>query len=731
MAEHDNENRFTFGIEGMTCASCVRIVDRSLRRMDGVRFVSINLGTEKGYVITDPGITIDDIIERINSTGYRGLREVPDEEKVMKDFKKAGRAMIESLLVMVPLTVLMVLHMSGYHMPWFPAVELVSALFVLFRPGRSVIKGAVIAASHFHANMDSLVLMSAFFAMVTSLLHISGVNISSFGSISVMLVSLHLTGRYIESRLKYRATGEVRALLAMRPRDAFIIRDANILSLPVEAVAAGETILVRSGERVPLDARITEGSCTVDESMITGEAARIAKSTGDEITGGTVVENGSIRAEVIRTGEDTFLARMIRLVEDAQSSKVPIQAMADRITGMFVPAIFIIAALSGLAWLINYARFEPFLAWASSYVPWISSGSGPVSTSVFIFIAALVIACPCALGLATPMALIAGSGLAARHGLLIKNGEAIQTAGTITTVFLDKTGTLTEGRPAVISHNIAHEHMPVLLALENSSVHPLSSAVKDYCQMQGIKPSPYVSHTTETAGSGVSGTHDEKEYFIGMPIDNSLYSEMMKKGETVIELRINGRPEGYISVADPVKLDSAEAVARLKRLGVKPVMLTGDSHETALAVASATGIDTVISRVRPEEKLFRVQEVQKSGGHVCMVGDGINDAAALKAADLGIALGSGTDISIESADIIITAGRLTAVPSAISISRLTFKKIRQNLFRASIYNIVAIPAAMLGLMHPAVAEICMVLSSISVIINSAGIRKTRIEEINT
>lgn len=727
--ETGNENRFTFGIEGMTCASCVRIVDRSLRKMPGVKFVSINLGTEKGYVITEPGVSIDDIIANINSTGYRGLSEVPDEEKVMKDFKRSRRMMVESLAVMIPLTVLMILHMTGMHLPWFPALEAAAALFVLLRPGRGVIKGASIAAVHFHANMDSLVLMSAFFAMLTSFLHISGINISSFGSISVMLVSLHLTGRYIESRLKYNATSEVRALLAMKPREAFIVRDGNIINVPVENITAGETVAVRSGERVPLDARITEGSCTVDESMITGEPGRVLRKEGDELTGGTVVESGSVKAEVIRTGEDTFLARMIRLVEDAQSSKVPIQAMADRITGMFVPAIFIIAAFSGFIWWINYERFMPFLSWASNYIPWITTSAGAESTAAFIFIAVLVIACPCALGLATPMALIAGSGLAARNGLLIKNGEAIQTAGSITTVFLDKTGTITEGKPSVVSHTVLPEHLPVLLALENSSIHPLSSAIKEFCAGLNINPQNNVSGLKETPGSGVAGTSGSKEYFIGRPLDNSIYSSMMSRGETVMELRINGAPSGYISVADPVKSDSAEAVTKLKDLGVRPVMLTGDSDETARAVANTVGIDDVISRVKPEEKLFRVQEIQKQGGHVCMVGDGINDAAALKAADLGIALGTGTDISIESADIIITAGRLTAVPAAISISRITFTKIRQNLFRASVYNIIAIPAAIIGLMHPAVAEICMILSSVSVILNSTGIRKINLQEI--
>ena len=638
--------------------------------------------------------------------------------------------MAESLAVMVPLSVSMVMNMTCLQITWFPAVEAAAALFVLLWPGRSILRGASIAAVHLHANMDTLVFMSAFFAMLTSFLHISGVKINSFGSISVMLVSLHLTGRYIESRLKFNASSEVRALLAMKPRHAFIMRDGNIVNAAAESIATGEIIAVRSGERVPLDARITGGSCTVDESMITGEPARVLRRAGDELTGGTVVESGSVKAEVIRTGEDTFLARMIRLVEDAQSSRVPIQAMADRVTGIFVPAIFIIALLSAFTWWLNYDGFMPFLQWLSNYIPWVQAGSGPESTAVFIFIAVLIIACPCALGLATPMALIAGSGLAVRSGLLIKNGEAIQTAGSITTVFLDKTGTITEGKPSVVSHTVAPELLPVVLTLENNSIHPLSSALKEYCAARNIQPQNGITGITETPGSGITGTAGNNEYFIGMPADSATCSSMMARGVTVMEFRINGTPAGYILAADPVKEHSAEAVMRLKALGMRPVMLTGDSEETARAVAADVGIEVFFSRVRPEEKLFRVQEVQKQGGRVCMVGDGINDAAALKAADLGIALGSGTDISIESAGIIITGDRLTAVPDSISISRITFTKIRQNLFRASVYNLVAIPAAIMGLMHPAVAEICMILSSTSVILNSTGIKKINPQEKN-
>lgn len=722
----NNEKRFTFGIEGMTCASCVRIVERSLKKMDGVHFVSINLGTEKGYVITDPVISFEDIKKRIDSTGYRGVENVPDAEKVEKDFRSARWRMIISLIIMVPLTAAMIFHMAGFHLHWFTAVEFAAGAVVLFWPGRFIFKGAYIAASHGHANMDTLVATGAFASWITSFLYLLGVDISSFGSLSVMLVSIHLTGRYIESRLKYSASGEIRALLAMRPKDAAIIMNGEIVKAPAESIPVGAVMVVRSGESIALDGVITEGEGFIDESMITGEPDRVFRKSGEEVTGGTILEQGSLKVEVLRAGDDTFMARMIKLVEDAQSSSVPIQAFADRVTGVFVPVIFIIAVIAGLFWGLNYEFMRGILVRLSSYIPWVNPDAGALSTGVFIFIAVLVIACPCALGLATPMALIAGSGLAAKNGLLIKNGEAIQKAGEIKVVFFDKTGTITEGRPAVTGTSLDEESLRAVLALENVSIHPIAESIKKYCLEKNISPDNNVTGIEEKAGAGISGVLNGGTISVERPRDPDIYSSLMDAGETVVEYRINDVLKGYISVSDPVKSDSAAAVSMIKNLGIVPVMLTGDSERTALAVAAKTGIERVISRVRPEQKLYAVQDEQKKGTMVCMVGDGINDAAALKAADLGIALGTGTDLSIESADIIITGGRLSSVPAAIKISKITFRKIRQNLFWAFFYNIVAIPAAFIGILHPAIAEMCMIFSSINVILNSISIKKVKL-----
>jgi len=724
----NNEKRFTFGIEGMTCASCVRIVERSLKKMDGVHFVSINLGTEKGYVITDPEITFEDIKKKIDSTGYTGLRDVPDAEKVEKDFRSARWRMTVSLIIMLPLTAAMIFHMSGFHLPWFTAVEFAAGAVVLFWPGRFIFKGAYIAASHAHANMDTLVATGALASWVTALLHLLGINISSFGSLSVMLVTIHLTGRYIESRLKYSASGEIRALLAMRPKEASILLNGEIIKAPAESIPVGAVMVVRSGESIALDGIITEGSGFIDESMITGEAERIFRKTGEEVTGGTILEQGALKVEVLRAGDDTFMARMLKLVEDAQSSSVPIQAFADRVTGVFVPVIFVTAVIAGLIWGLNYNYMRGILLNLSHYIPWVNADAGALSTGVFIFIAVLVIACPCALGLATPMALIAGSGLAAKNGLLIKNGEAIQKAGDVKVIFFDKTGTITEGRPALSGTSLDDESLSIVLALESVSIHPIAESVKKYCREKNISPADNVNGIEEKSGAGISGMLNGDRVSVERPDDPEKYSLMMDAGETVVEFKKNGIIQGYVSVSDPVKSDSARAISLIKSLGIEPVMLTGDSDRTAMAVAAKTGIERVISRVRPEQKLYTVQDEQKKGTLVCMVGDGINDAAALKAADLGIALGTGTDLSIESADIIITGGKLSSVPAAIKISKITFKKIRQNLFWAFFYNIVAIPAAFLGVLHPAIAEFCMILSSINVILNSISIRNIKIGE---
>ena len=724
----NNEKRFTFGVEGMTCTACVRIVERALKKMDGVYFVSVNLGTEKGYVITDQNISFADIKKKIDSTGYKAVETVPDNEKILKDFKSAKMRTWISLAIMIPLTIAMFFHMSGFHIKWFTWIESIAGAVVIFWPGRYIFKSAYIALRHSHANMDTLVAIGAISSWITSILSITGIEINSFGSLSVMLVTIHLTGRYIESRLKYSASGEIRSLLSMRPKEASIIIDDIITKIPAESISVGSVIVVRSGENIALDGTIIDGSGFIDESMITGESDRVHRKTGDEVIGGTILAQGYIKVEVTLAGDDTFISRMIKLVEEAQSSSVPIQAFSDRITGIFVPVIFCAALFAALIWGLNYDSMKEILIFFSEYIPWVNPNAGALSTAVFIFIAMLVIACPCALGLATPMALISGSGLAAKRGLLIKNGEAIQKAEKIKVIFLDKTGTITEGKPVITETDLDEDSLSIVLALENASIHPIAESIKRYCIEKNISPQIDVADIEEKSGIGIFGTFGGNSISVERPEGVEKYSKHMDMGKTVIEFRINGETKGYISIADQIKSDSKSAVDEIKKLGIEPVMLTGDSEKTALIVADKIGIETVISRVRPEEKLFAIQDKQKDNILACMVGDGINDAAALKAADIGIALGTGTDLSIESADIIITGSSLLSVPDAIRISKVIFKKIRQNLFWAFFYNIIAIPAAFFGILHPAIAELCMILSSINVILNSISIKNIKFGE---
>lgn len=742
---HAEDYQTTFAVEGMTCASCVRIVERQLKKLDGIEYVSINLATEKGLLVSDIPLDEKTISEAVRKAGYTYKQQAATEDIIQKKFKAAEKLFIQALAVTIPLMILMVIHMAGVHIPGYLWMEFAAGAFVLFYTGRHVIRGAAIALTHRHTNMDTLVTLGALAAWLTTPMAILGMPVLSFGAISTMIIAFHLTGRYIENRLKYRASQDIQSLLKLQSSTARIILDnGKQEEVPVETVKPGQKLLIRTGDRIPLDASVVSGSGYIDESMVTGEPVPVFKEADAEVIGGTLLEKGNMTVSVSRVGEDTFLSKMIRLIEDAQSSRVPVQAFADRITKVFIPVVFSLAAAAGLTWYFAYPLLQPFLLQAQTLLPWIDPYAGPLSTAIFTFVASLVIACPCALGLATPMALVAGSGAAAKKGLIIKDGEAIQTAKDIDVILLDKTGTITKGSPTVVETDIPQEELANLAALEGYSSHPLGLAIISYVKQteqnkpasggsdsektenssySSGKPAIAVSEVNEEEGEGITGRIDGKTYRIGRPKDPKQYEQEMGKGHTVIEAAVDDQPLGFFAVADPVKEDSAEAVRLFTQEGILPVMVTGDEESTARSVARDVGITEIHAGYRPDEKLRLLRSYQKQGKTVAMVGDGINDAAALKAADVGIALGTGTDLSIESADIIIISGELTRVNSAIEISRLTFRKIRQNLFWAFMYNLIALPMAMAGLLHPAIAEAAMTFSSINVILNSMGIRK--------
>ncbi|MDY7030027.1 MAG: heavy metal translocating P-type ATPase, partial [Spirochaetota bacterium] len=446
-----------------------------------------------------------------------------------------------------------------------------------------------------------------------------------------------------------------------------------------------------------------------------------------QVIGGTIVQQGSLRIEVEKVGEDTFLAQMIRLVDEAQSARVPLQALADRISFYFVPIILVLAFVSAFGWYLLYSELQPLLRWASGFLFWIQADPGPLAAGLFVFVTILVIACPCALGLATPIALVAGSGKAARNGILIKNGEALQHSRSLRYMLMDKTGTLTRGKPRVAATSLSNEELLPVAAVESHSVHPLAAAIVDYVNETAgetgpaVDPDVKVGDLKETSGEGISGRVDGHLYRIGKPADASRYAEHMEKGRTVVEIERDNAPFGWIAIADPIKPDAAEAIADLKKMGIIAVMVTGDAETTARAVADQVGIHEVMAGISPDRKAEIVRHYRRKGDPVGMVGDGINDAAALKTADVGFAIGTGTDLSIESADIVLIRDSLSTLSSAVSVSRQTVTAIKQNLFWAFFYNLIALPLAVMGFLHPIIAELAMLFSSINVILNSLKI----------
>ena len=716
------EKNSTFAVKGMTCASCVKIVEKNLKKINGVKYVSVNLATEKAFIIHDDTVNEDDFKNAIEASGYKMLKEVPTSDILEERFKDNFKNMKLALYITIPLMILMLFNMNGKKIPYFEWIELVFGGFVVFYNGRKILKGAKIALTHFHANMDTLVSLGAISAWITTVLSISGLNILSFGTISAMLISFQLTGKYIESKLKFKASKDIRALLEIRVKSANLMSDGEVVKIPIETLKQKDIVIVRMGEKIPADGKVIEGKGSVDESMITGEPIPVEKNINSEVIGGTILSSGVIKVRVEKIGKDTFLNQMIRLIEEAQSSKVPIQGFADRVTMYFIPVVFFMALIGALVWYFNYDDLQGFLFSMSNLIPWVNPNAGALSTAVFVFVASIVIACPCALGLATPMALVSGSGVAAKKGLIIKNGEAIQGSKDINILFLDKTGTITKGKPEVVETSIDDDVFEIVASIEKNSVHPLAQSIVNYAKKKSLMKSYDFERIEEIAGSGVIGVLNNKKYYIGKVKDENKYKFLMKKGYTVIEVSVDESTVGYISIFDPIKEDTVEAIKKIKQLGIQPIMLTGDNKITAEVIANSVGID-FISGVKPHEKVKNIREYQINGKKVGMVGDGINDAAALKSADIGIAIGTGTDLAIESADIVIVKGKLSKVVDAIEISKVTFKKIKQNLFWAFFYNIIAIPIALSGLLHPAIAEIAMTFSSINVIVNSSRINK--------
>ncbi|MCE5662392.1 copper-translocating P-type ATPase [Staphylococcus pseudintermedius] len=720
----------TFKITGMTCAACSARIERVLQREAGIDQINVNLVMENGTVKYDPSqISIEEIYERVAKIGYEAFpMETKDETAKRKsdELKRQKGKFIISLILALPLLYTMFGHFS--FLGFIPVPELLMNgwfQFILATPIQFVLGwqfyvGAYKFLKSKSANMDVLVAMGTsaayFYSLYLMLTHLghSG-HVPLYFETSAVLITLILLGKYFEMRAKGHASDAISKLAALQVKDAEVERDGKIEMIAIDDVRVGDIVWVRSGQQIPLDGQVIEGSTTVNEAMLTGESMPVEKNIGDTVIGSTINQTNFIKLQVTHVGEDLVLNQIIKVVEEAQNDKPQIQRLADKISNIFVPTVVVLALLSFIVWFFVVTPFQ--------------------FTAAFeIFIAVIVIACPCALGLATPTSIMVGSGRAAESGILFKTAEALEQAQHVDTIVFDKTGTITNGEPKVV--HVYHETEESTIgayvkSLEMQSEHPLSKALVDYYSDEAVHTvSQYETH----AGSGISGVIDDNRVRIGsirFVTNNDLTQEqqdrihsLAEQGATVVGMTINETLVAIIGVRDDPKAE-AKAVIETLNKNYDLVMLSGDSKQTAQAIGRELGFTRVIAEVKPDEKSKVVTELQNEGKRVMMVGDGINDAPALMKSDIGVAMGSGSDIALESADIALVRNHLDGIADALQLSRLTIKNIKQNLFFAFCYNLIGIPIAAAGFLAPWVAGTAMAFSSVSVVLNALRLKNVK------
>ena len=742
-------NNQELAVTGMTCANCAATVERVLnQKVPGVVSASVNFATEKASVDYLPSVTSPaDMVAAIERAGYGaspiGGASAEDAEEAAREAEVREQTwkFLIGVAFTLPLFILSMGRDMGFFGQWAHAaavnwILLLLATPVQFYTGWDYYVGGFRSLRNKSANMDVLVAMGSsvayFYSLFVLILPVLGGHV--YFETAAVIITLIKLGKLLEVRAKRKTGGAIRNLLGLQPNTASIFRDGQEVEIPVDQVQIGDVVVVRPGDRIPVDGQVQSGSSSVDESMLTGESMPVDKAAGDTVTGGTINQNGMLRFEARRVGKDTVLAQIVDLVQKAQGSKAPIQAVADRVAAYFVPAVIGVAVVTFIIWLLLTAAFVP---------------------SMIRLVAVLVIACPCALGLATPTAMMAGMGKGAEKGILFKSSEILETAARVHTLVLDKTGTLTRGEPAVFdvvpvenAVESADSLLQMAASVETGSEHPIGRAIVAAAQeksLENFSAEKFKAH----GGSGVEAVVDGALITVGRPdwlkgydIDFSPVEDYIQslqaKGRTVIAVIRESELLGLISVGDQLKPDSREAVDQLHAMGQRVLMLTGDNTATAQAIARQLVIDNVIAEVRPDEKAARIQELQSPGQPIGMVGDGINDAPALAQADVGFAIGSGTDVAIETAGVILSSGSVTGVPLAVRLSRRTMRTVRQNLFWAFCYNVVLIPVAagilmpfawapaFLQQLHPMLAALAMSLSSISVVTNSLMLYKWKI-----
>ena len=769
-------------VVGMHCASCASTIKRKLEKLPGIESCDVNVASEKAQLSYDPSkVTISEMNKEISKFGYSLVekvatpapmkmnvpmdhsmhaghdmmtpissdksvkeRKLQELEKLEHHIKIVTPFMIVSILVMIwevganPLGILP--EMPQIAKDFFHHLLPIFATYTLFVIGVPYLQGVARFIKYKVANMDTLVgigtlvafiysfFLSAFETQLASFINTE----HTYYDVAIVVIGFITIGKYFEARSKLKTGEAIEKLLSLQAKTAIVLRDGTQVEIPIEQVVVGDIFIVKPGQKIPVDGEITEGSTAIDESMITGEAIPVDKKTGDKVIGATINKQGSLQVRATKVGSDTMLSQIIKMVEDAQGSKAPIEHLADQISAVFVPVILVFALITLAIWLIVGSQFMPF--------------SQALSLGLVSLVGILVIACPCAMGLATPTAIIVGVGKAAQNGILIKNAESLQKLNSVNYIVMDKTGTITKGKPEVtdilsVDDLSKAEILQRVASLENHSEHPLAQAVVEKSQAEKLTLIP-VKDFSAIEGKGLEGRIDGKKYYAGnlklaeelsLKTDEEIVHSFTSQGKTPVVFITDKKILGYIAISDTIKDDAKTVISQLHQQGIKVAMLTGDHKQTAQYIAAQIGIDKVIAEVLPGDKAKEVKKLQAEGYHVAMAGDGINDAPALATADVGIAMGTGTDVAIESAGVTLLGGHLSQLPKAVKLSKATMRTIKQNLFWAFFYNVIGIPVAagllypVFGiLLNPAIAGAAMAFSSVSVVLNALRLKRVRL-----